>query len=119
MQIKFEYKPNIAYMKELNYIDVFANDVPVGILKPHGIIKDELEWDTWLDYEGTKFALKDIETVKLIVNELKRYKDEHGFKYLCISNHLGGIATFFKEGTLKELGFKRLPEHRDVYLFLE
>lgn len=117
MLIKFDYKPNTKYAKELNYLDIYANDVPVGTLRPL-VGSDEISWDPITTYDATRFALRNKEVRMAVAEELKRYKEEHGYKYVYISKGSSGVASLFSDETLLEMGFKYLPDRWNNYLYL-
>ena len=54
-----------------------------------------------------------------VVEELKRYKNEHGYKYLTIWTYNEGYASKLDRDMLERAGFKNLPDEHPACMFLE
>lgn len=116
--INFSYKESEKYTDDA--IEVFANDANVGILSSQKNFPGHLMWHP--DFEKTycvRFQFRHEETFLSVVEELKRYKDEHGYKYLTIWAYNGGYASLLDMSLLEKAGFKTLQDMDPNCLFLE
>ena len=54
-----------------------------------------------------------------VVKELKRYKDEHGYKYLTIWSLNNGYAEQLDKELLEKAGFRHISDMHPACMFLE
>ena len=114
MNIEFTYRESTNWC---NGIDVFANEAPIGIIDE--IAHDCLNWHPGMDPDMLRFSLRKEETFSAVVSELRRYKDERGYKYLTIWTYNSGIASLFSRELLERLGFRNLPDCNPACFYLE
>ena len=53
-----------------------------------------------------------------VVSELKRFKDEQGYKYLTIWTYNNGYATQINKNLLEKAGFKNIPDQKSCMYVL-
>ena len=99
--------------------DVMVNDVPMGVIYSISAAKDELIWDVIENKQAVKFSLKKKEIFLGILENMRIYKDTHGYKRLIITSYNDGIASFFSEKTLFNCGFKKVIESASGLYYLE
>lgn len=101
------------------YIKVYANDAPIGVLYGTASSKDLLIWSPDKRVCNVKFQFRNDETFLTVVNELRRYKNEKGFKYLTIWSHKGEYADLLNKELIKKAGFYQLPDAHPACYFVE
>lgn len=116
MNIQYRYEPSSRYSSG-NVTEVYANDAPIGILD--SVAPEQLSWSPDDRVYNVKFQFRNEETFLSVVSELKRYKDEHGYKYLTIWTYNNGYATQIDKNLLEKAGFKHLPDQHPACMFLE
>lgn len=116
MSIEFSYKLTDKYDKRA---EMFANGALVGSLSTAPANPEILIWMPDPYNPSIRFQFRVESTFNAIIDELKRYKEEHGLKYIAISSYSGGFAAKLDSEMLEKAGFKPLPEHNPNLLFLE
>ncbi len=117
MSIKYKYEPSTYYTD--NRIDVFANGVPIGTLQSTKAAPEQLDWIPDDRVHNIKFQFRNEETFIAVVKELKRYKDENGYKYLGIWSLNHGYVESISKNWLEKAGFKKLPGTHPECMYLE
>lgn len=97
-------------------IRVYANRAPIGTLFPYD---DWLRWDPDGKNIHVKYQFRHEETFFEVVNLLKEYKTQQGFKYLIVTSINGGYAAQLGEELIKSAGFVNLPNENPDIFFLE
>lgn len=118
MNIQYRYEP-IEHYSNSNTIEVFANNAPIGVLNSMKTAPDQLSWCPDDRVYSINFQFRNKDTFLSVVSELKRYKDEHGFKYLTIWAYNNGYAAQIDKELLEEAGFRHLPGQHPACMFLE
>ena len=117
MEIQFRYEPSIRYTG--GEIEVYANDAPIGSLSSFGVTPEQLNWSPDDRVYNIKFQFRNEDTFLSVIKELKRYKDENGYKYLTIWTYNNGYAEQIDKLLLDKAGFKHLPDMHPACMFLE
>lgn len=117
MYINFSYEPSIQYID--GRIEVFANGVSVGTVVEYLKSDNRLYWEPIIESRVARFQFRNENTLKSVVEELRRYKNEKGKKYLVISSYNSGFVSFLDEAVLKNIGFHRLQNEDPAFMFLE
>lgn len=117
MDIQFRYEKSERYSDER--IEVYANKANIGTLSTMAVAPDQLCWSPDTMTYNVKFQFRNEETFMAVVEELKRYKNEHGYKYLTIWTYNEGYASKLDKGMLERAGFKNLPDEHPACMFLE
>lgn len=117
MGIQFRYEPSSRYTD--NRIEVFANEAPIGTLSSMAVAPEQLTWYPDDKVYNVKFQFRNEDTFLSVVAELKRYKNEHGYKYLTIWTYNHGYAELINKALLEKAGFKNLPDMHPACMFLE
>lgn len=115
MEIKFKYEKSQRYTDES--IEVSANDAPIGILKAYD--NNELMWSPDDRIYNIKFQFRNEETFLKVTQELQRYKDEQGYKYLTIWSYNNGYAEVLDKELLEKAGFRHIPGKHPACMCLE
>ena len=115
--IQFRYEESTHYTD--GRIEVYANEAPIGTLSSLPVAQDQLTWHPNDKIHTAKFQFRKEDTFLAVVRELKRYKDENGYKYLTIWAHNYGYAALIDKDILKKAGFKNLPDTNPACMFLE
>ena len=116
MNIKYKYEQSERY-SSTGIIEVYANNAPIGILDSE--TNEQLSWSPDDRIYNVKFQFRKEETFLSVVSELKRYKDEHGYKYLTIWTHNNGYAAQIDNKLLEKAGFRYLPNENPACMFLK
>lgn len=119
MNIQFKYQKSDRYIDDR--IEVFANKAQIGTLSCADFMTaapEQLCWNPDLTY-NVSFQFRNEDTFQAVVEELRRYKNTHGYKYLTICKHNNGYASTLDRGMLERAGFKNLPGTNPAYMFLE
>ena len=98
-----------------NPLTVYANDACVGNVIA---AMENLIWNSGGNY-NPKYQFRNEDIFAAVVAELKKYKDEHGFKYLVIDNHSNGFASVLDPVMIRRAGFRQLPDNNPALYFLE
>lgn len=116
MEVMLRYEESKAFITDRTL--VYANEACVGSLK---VIGSSLDTLNWLPENETnvKFQFRNKETFFAVVRELKRYKDEHGFKYLAIWAYNNGFVSQMDKEVLEEAGFRYLEDGHPACMCLE
>ena len=117
MGIALKYEPTSQYAD--NRISVYANDVCVGTLSTSAAVPEQLIWNPDDNVYNIRFQFRNPDTFISIVESLKYYKDEHGYKYLTICDYNNGYVALLDDELLKKAGFKSIPDISSACLFLE
>lgn len=116
MKIQFRYEKSDRYSD--GFIEVFANEAQIGILSSNAV-PEQLEWDPDIEHNNARFQFRKEETFNEVVNELKRYKNEKGFRYLTICRYNNGYMAQLDKDMLERAGFKILPDKHPAFMYLE
>lgn len=116
MYIEFKYELSNRYTSS-TVVDVSANEAPIGTLD--SVVSEQLNWSPDDRIYNIKFQFRNEDTFLSVVSELKRYKTEHGYKYLTIQSYNNGYAAQIDKALLEKAGFKHLPDQLSGYMFLE
>lgn len=95
---------------------VFANEACVGYVTA---VSDQLLWKKDPYFENPKYQFKDEDIFASVVTELKKYKDEHGYKYLVIDSLRDGYASILDRDLISSVGFRQLPDNHPSLYYLE
>ena len=117
MEIQFRYEPSKRYTS--GYTEVYANDAPIGLLSSMAAAPDQLSWSPDDRVYNVKFQFRNEDTFFSVVKELKRYKDEHGYKYLTIWSLNNGYAEQLDKELLEKAGFRHISDMHPACMFLE
>lgn len=117
MKIQFRYEPSTRYTD--NSIEVYANEAPIGTLSSLVATSEQLCWSPDDRVRNLKFQFRKADTFLSVVEELKRYKNENGYKYLTIWTYNRGYAALIDKEWLEKAGFKNLPGMDPACMFLE
>ena len=111
---------NLKIMQEKRFADgcltVYANDACVGCVTA---VLGNLTWQKSPDVDNPRYQFKDVDIFASVVAELKKYKDEHSYKYLVIDNHRGGYASVLDLDMIRRVGFRQLPDDNPALYFLD
>ena len=102
------FKKSKIYISQKT-IDVFVDDICVGILQHMAVAPDQLHWIPDDRVDCTKFPFNDEEAFVSLIFTLKNYKNEHGYKYLTIWAHNNGYVAQLNEDLLSKAGFRHIP----------
>lgn len=116
--ILFRYEKNEQYTIP-GSVEVYANNAPVGILTTIVGDKDNLNWYPDSRVRNVRFQFRNEDTFLSVVAELKRYKNEHGYKYLTIWPYNNGYVSQLSEELLKKAGFKHFEDQPQACMSLE
>lgn len=120
MDIQYRYEPSSRYSSpNSNAVEVYANKTPIGILNSMAVAPEQLSWSPDGRIYNVKFQFRNESTFLSVVSELKRYKDEHGHKYLTIWTYNNGYAAQIDQCLLEKAGFRHLPDQNPACMFLE
>ena len=117
MSIQFRYEKCERYTDDR--IEVFANEASVGTLSN---IAQEPKWLNWFPDEknyNVAFQFRREETFFEVVDELKRYKDAHGYEYITIWSFSGGFVAKLDIKMLEKAGFHHIRGKHPDCMFLE
>lgn len=117
MQIHFNYKQSTV--SQNNYIEVYANDAPIGTLSSTAAASEQLFWSPSDKVYRADFQFRNEDTFLSVVDELKRYKTEHGYRYLTIATFQSEYGDLLDIQLLKKAGFTHIPNKHSSFLFLE
>lgn len=117
MNIQYRYEPSNRYLS--NVTEVYANDAPIGLLEPLSVDLDQLNWSPDDRVYNVKFQFRCEDTFLAVVAELKRYKKEHGYKYLTIWSYNHGYAAEIDKDWLAKAGFKHYDNQHPDSMSLE
>lgn len=117
MSIQFSYEPCERYSD--NRIEVHANEASIGTLQSIVAAPDQLTWFPDERVYNVKFQFRNEDTFLAVVEELRRYKNEHGYKYLTIWTYNNGYAAIIDKNLLAKAGFKNIPDMHPACMFLE
>lgn len=117
MGIQFKYEPSKRYTD--NRIEVYANEATIGTLSSMAVAPEQLTWYPDDGIYNVKFQFRNKDTFLSVVEELKRYKNENGYKYLTIWSYNHGYAELIDKDLLSKAGFKHLPDMHPACMFLE
>lgn len=117
MGIQFKFEPCTRYTD--NRIDVYANEANIGTLSCMPVAPEQLIWTPDERVYNVKFQFRNEETFITVVDELRRYKNEQGYKYLTIWTYNNGYASIIDKELLEKAGFKNLPDTHPACMFLE
>lgn len=117
MGIALKYEPTSQYNDDR--INVYANDVCVGTLSTSSAVPEQLIWNPNDKVYNIRFQFRNPDTFISIVESLKHYKNEHGYKYLTICDYINGYVSLLDDELLKKAGFKSIPDISSVCMFLE
>lgn len=117
MGIQFRYEPSTRYTD--NRIEVYANEAPIGTLLSIAVAPEQLTWYPDNRVYNVKFQFRNEDTFLSVVEELKRYKNENGYKYLTIWTYNQGYAELIDREWLEKAGFKNIPDTNPACMFLE
>lgn len=117
MDIQFRYEESERFSD--GRIEVYANKAKVGTLSSMAVGPDQLCWSPDIDTYNIKFQFRNEETFKAVVDELRRYKNEHGYKYLTIWTYNEGYASKLDKAMLERAGFRYHPDENPACMFLE
>lgn len=95
---------------------VYANDACVGYITP---VNNQLLWKKSFDIDNPRYQFKDEGIFASVVAELKKYKNEHGYKYLVIDCLCEGYASILDHALISRVGFKQLPDNHPSLYYLE
>ncbi|EGC03375.1 hypothetical protein [Ruminococcus albus] len=98
-----------------NFLSVYANDACVGNITA---AFENILWNSMGSY-NPKYQFKDEDIFASVVAELKKYKNEHGYKYLVIDDLRGGFASLLDQKMISRVGFKQLPDNYPSLYYLE
>lgn len=98
---------------------MYANDAPIGILESLSAASEQLSWNPDDRVYNVPFQFRNEDTFLSVVSELKRFKDEQGYKYLTIWTYNNGYATQINKNLLEKAGFKNIPDQNPACMFLE
>lgn len=118
MNIQYRYEPSSRYSSG-NVTEVYANDAPIGILESLTAASEQLSWNPDDRVYNVPFQFRNEDTFLSVVSELKRFKDEQGYKYLTIWTYNNGYATQINKNLLEKAGFKNIPDQNPACMFLE
>lgn len=97
-------------------LGVYANDACVGYITP---VMDQLLWKKSFDIDNPRYQFKDEDIFASVVAELKKYKNDHGYKYLVIDSLCEGYASILDHALISRVGFKQLPDNHPSLYYLE
>lgn len=117
MGIQFRYERSTRYTD--NRIEVYANEASIGTLSSIAVTPEQLNWSPDDRVYNVKFQFRNEDTFLAVVDELKRYKNENGYKYLTIWTYNYGYAELIDKRLLEKAGFKHLPDMHPACMFLE
>lgn len=117
MRIQYRYEPS-SYYKD-NRIEIYANEALIGTLSSMTVAPEQLIWNPDDRVYNVKFQFRNEETFISVVEELKRYKNENGYKYLTIWSYNRGYAELIDKDLLEKAGFKHIPDMHPECMFLE
>lgn len=116
MFFEYSYEPSSRYKDKIEFK---VNDVLVGLLSSSVHAPDQLNWHPEPMNYYVRFQFRKLETWVTVVEELKRYKDENGYKYLTIWDMNNGYAAELDREFIEKVGFRQLPDHHSACYFLE
>lgn len=99
-------------------IDVFVNDNCVGILQHMAVAPEQLHWIPDDRVDCTQFPFDDEEAFLMLISDLKKYKNEHGYKYLTIWSHNNGYVARLNTELLQKAGFQHLQDLHPACMIL-
>ena len=117
MAIEMRYEPSTRYTDER--IEVYANQANVGTLSTMKVAPEQLCWSPDDRTYNVKFQFRNYDTFAAVVENLKQYKNEHGYKYLTIWTYNYGYASVLDREMIEKVGFKNLPDNNPACFFLE
>lgn len=117
MGIDIRFEPNSNYIDDR--IEVYANDACVGTLSSSDAMPDQLVWNPNDKVYNIRFQFRNTQTFLSVVEQLKLYKSQHGYKYLTIYDYNMGYVALLDEELLKKAGFKHLSDISSECMFLE
>lgn len=95
---------------------VFANEACVGYVTA---VSDQLLWKKNPYLENPRYQFKCEDIFASVVAELKKYKDEHGYKYLVIDSLRDGYASILDRDLFSSVGFRQLPDNHPSLWYLD
>ena len=99
-----------------NCLAVFANEACVGYVTA---VSDQLLWKKDPYIENPRYQFKNEDIFASVVAELKKYKDEHGYKYLVIDSRRDGYANILDRDLFSSVGFRQLPDNHPSLWYLD
>lgn len=117
MGIQFRYESSNRYTD--NRIEVYANEASIGTLSSMSASLGQLTWFPNYNIHTVKFQFRNENTFLSVVDELKRYKNKNGYKYLAIWSYNYGYAELIDKDWLEKAGFKNLPDMPSACMLLE
>lgn len=113
------------YQKSTRYTDgreeVYANKANIGTLSQNKVAPECLYWSPDISENmvyNVSFQFRNEETFMTVVEELKRYKTEQGYKYLVVYTFNGYLDKLDKK-LFEKAGFRTLPKENPEFMFLE
>lgn len=97
-------------------IRVLANRASIGTLFP---FEKWLKWEPDIRNYNVKFQFRNEDTFLEVVNQLKNYKAQQGYKYLVITSIGNGYASQLDKELIRKAGFVSLPNESPDLFFLE
>lgn len=116
--ILFRYEKSERYTIP-GSVEVYANNAPVGILSTIPGDPDNLNWNPDNRVRNVRFQFRNEDTFLSVVAELKRYKNEHGYKYLTIWPYNNGYVSQLDQKLLEKAGFRHFEDQPQACMSIE
>ena len=114
MAVEMRYEPSKRYTDER--MEVYANKANVGTLQAMG---NQLNCYPDDYTHNVKFQFRNYDTFAAVVEGLRQYKNEQGYKYITIWTYNYGYAAVLDRDMIEKVGFKHLPDNNPACFFLE